>query len=324
MADLSDSLEALSRAEETAEVAGEALEGSENIENLSESLGVGSSELKENALTFGEGYMDELRNGPGAGEMANEIEVVSRELEQVNSQIMAREEEFRGLLTSGTDGFEAGQPTAVEEEGIPAEEAPEEISQDALKGEVVFHQGEWWVEDIDPATKEWLEQTEEFKEAMDEDPQVREKYEETFNAEYTPEEKQEAESGFKATEDLIKSRGALNSEQFSKLEESEGNQEMMRLVLRLAIKVGAKVAVAVARNIAKDKETPYELRVALGAMADLIGDGSIFVDKMISGDDRPDLARDLRHAFLDGSETTPPSPDISSETPDVPDIDVEA
>ncbi len=76
-------------------------------------------------------------------------------------------------------------------------------------------------------------------------------------------------------------------------ESSHDDMEALKLVLRVALKVGAEVAKAVAINIAKDPKTPPELRIAMGIFADLTTKGSKVFEQLASGEEKPDLQKDV-------------------------------
>jgi hypothetical protein len=154
---------------------------------------------------------------------------------------------------------------------------------ESTKGEVVYTNGEWLVDDIDDATKEWLNDegevgaTESFTE--EEEAVAHDFTEDLFN-----EAQRRDDANVSGGPSIL---GAMNE-----VGNNKEDREALQLLLRIAIKVGTKVAVATAGEIAKDKDTPKELRIALGLFADLAGEGGRLAEKMITGEERPDLGKD--------------------------------
>jgi len=151
------------------------------------------------------------------------------------------------------------------------------------RGEVVYTQGEWLVDDIDDATKKWLLETHNPLLVPAYTPQEQETVKRLASDMYGEAQQRTTPSaeGIKTPVDALK-----------EIEQNEDDQETMRLLLRIAIRVGTKVAVSIAKNIAKDKNTPPELRIALGVFADLGDEGGRFMDKVITGEDKPNLEQD--------------------------------
>ena len=167
---------------------------------------------------------------------------------------------------------------------------PREVWEDASaetstlpNAEAINPKDTWIEEDIKDDTKEWLNSSENADVASEfstSEQETARKFSEKMTAEA------EQRSG-KQPEGEMDSVDALKA-----VAEDEDDSETMRLLLRISIKVGTKVAVSVAKNIAKDKDTPQELRIALGVFSDLADDGSKFADKLITGEDKPNLERD--------------------------------
>jgi hypothetical protein len=294
--------------------------------------------IAQEAEEFGHTYEQKLLNDPESdpqniGVLKESLRKIDEEIEKLRSQLqleLQNENDLRNpmleegpvvseIASDSTDSADTPKPsdstqeTAVEggEEGFP------EIWNESYSG--------WISEDLSPEALARLEQL------MNEDPEVfqtimgneesRVRYENTFQEEYTPEEKQEAENGLKATVDRITQGGRLNRDSFEKLNSEAGSQEYLKLILRLAIKVSSAVAVAVARNLAKDKDTPYELRVALGTMADLIHGGEIFMEKLVSGQEHPNLSKDVRKVLFPGASSDGSgSVEDSIEIPDTQEV----
>ncbi len=197
--------------------------------------------------------------------------------------------EFGKTLENGVDrdfiGTKTPETTARADVINPKEvweDTPAETA--ALPKEEVINPKDTWIEeDIKDETKEWLnssENTDVASEFSTSEQETARKFSEKMTAEA------EQRSG-KQPEGEMDSVEALKA-----VAEDEDDSETMRLLLRIAIKVGTKVAVSVAKNIAKDKDTPQELRIALGVFSDLADDGSKFADKLITGEDKPNLERD--------------------------------
>ncbi len=156
-------------------------------------------------------------------------------------------------------------------------------SSKVVEGEIIFHEGEWLKDDIDSETKEWLAGSghENISEGFSSEEQ---NTADEFTNELFVEAKEKSSSQQPSDMDPYEALKAV--------EKSEDDSETMKLLLRVAIKIGTKVAIIIARNIAKDKDTPAELRVALGIFADVAEVGGKFTDKLISGNTKPDLQRD--------------------------------
>jgi len=167
--------------------------------------------------------------------------------------------------------------------GNSGEGANSRLPSDAVEGEVVYANGEWLVDDIDEGTKAWLEREGEVG----------------ATERYTPEEERTAQDFAEemyseaARRDDANAGGATGCVgALNEISSNNNDQETMQLLLRIAIKIGTKVAVVSAKEIAKDPNTPREMRIALGIFCDLADEGGKFAEKLITGEDKPDLGRD--------------------------------
>lgn len=84
-----------------------------------------------------------------------------------------------------------------------------------------------------------------------------------------------------------RSQSALLNESFTTDE-----QDATKLLLRIGIKLGAKLATAVIESIAKDPDTSPEMKHMLGVLLSFTKGGSVFVDKVITGEEKPNLEQD--------------------------------
>jgi len=117
---------------------------------------------------------------------------------------------------------------------------------------------------------------------------------------YSEQEKGIAQLLAKGLKETTANEGNSNLEKINEFlgsPEHKDDQETMKLILRIAIKIGAKVAVSICRSIAKDKDTPEELRVLFGSFADMVDAGGKFADKLIAGDPKANLENDLIKLF---------------------------
>jgi hypothetical protein len=69
-------------------------------------------------------------------------------------------------------------------------------------------------------------------------------------------------------------------------------QDTSKLLLRIGVKLGAKLMTAVIVSIAKDPDTSPEMKRMLGFILDFTKGGSFFVDKVITGEEKPNLEAD--------------------------------
>jgi hypothetical protein len=156
---------------------------------------------------------------------------------------------------------------------------------ETIQGEVVFHNNEWLSDDIDDETKEWLNGN----------------GHENIASEYSQTEQEQARAYSlrvyeQATGEANNSPGV--AEVLKEVFDGEGNmaeeaQDASKLLLRIAVKAGAALAVSIARNIAKDKDTPQEIRIMMGVFADGLSKAGDFADKAIAGDANADLHEDI-------------------------------
>jgi len=173
-----------------------------------------------------------------------------------------------------------------------------------VEGEVVYDGEEWLADDIDEQTKEWL-----LGEGM---PEATDRF--------TPEEKETArefvdemyararsmDSNATAKGQPPKSVGVLNE-----VSKDNDEQEAIQLLLRIAIKASVKVAVASAKELMKDPNTPKSMRVALSIFVDVAEEGGKLAEKLITGEDKPDLGRDCVK-YISG-RLAPKAPALESE-----------
>lgn len=166
---------------------------------------------------------------------------------------------------------------------ISATEANPKV--ETIQGEVVFHNNEWLADDIDGETREWLNGN----------------GHENIAGEYSEAEQEQAKAYSErvyaqATNEANENPGVV--EILQEVFDGEGNraeeaQDASKLLLRIAVKAGTALAVSIARNIAKDKDTPQEIRIMMGVFADGLSKAGDFTDKAIAGDAKADLQKDI-------------------------------
>jgi len=258
----------------------EAQEKEPDLNKLGERADTAANEGEQ----FGKLYLDRLSSQevgedgqpliePGA------IEQTQDALETVNTQIEVAHEQFRRRIAPTTP-----EKTAPLETGPEQENGIVEILRE--------NSIEAWTKEPDQETLNGLD------ESLDEETRTSREIT-SFKSEYTPEEKQKAREASNAIVD------GLTQEQLENLGKNEKNNETLLQMIRLSIKVGAYVAEKIARNIAKDKDTPQELRIALGFFADLIHDGGKLANRIGQGSKDERVGRGLNNRF------SPTQPEIS-------------
>lgn len=243
---------------------------------------------------------------------ANPVEDFGTEgvADAVNAQENLFNAEKDGDNTTSQSG--AQEKSSNFENNSQSDNTNSENTSSAEEGEIVYHQGEWLASDIADATKEALladspekaneilekivseplteQEKEQFRQSSNNYRKARSNWtDEQFEAHKTRYYQPQSGEVFTINNQDIQSF----SERIKNNEISDEQKEALKLLLRVAIKASAKGAASLARNIAKDKDTPAELRILAGTFADFAEQGGNFADGLIAGDPKADLKSDV-------------------------------
>lgn len=258
------------------------LASTDNIQKLLKSFG--SDSFPENVEKLAETL------GVKIEELPNSSEIMYGNLRHVDLTLK-RAEEFGKDRGKEIMNIPSDESVIKAPEEIPTVKTPEiEVEdtneqQEVLEGDVMFHHGEWFDDNMDEATKEW----------------AKEHGYEDLTGEYTEEEKAKAEWFRQNFYNNVNEKAKGNPDFIKVINEvfdGEGNfveegKDATKLLLRIAIKMGIGLAVSIARNIAKDKDAPEELRILMGVFADGAQGFGDFADKAIAGDVNANLQKDI-------------------------------
>ena len=253
-------------------------EGESTFEQIKGIFSDAAKDNKERLKNFGSGFFGDLakrgENLFGRDEGSGWEEEVRKALGDVDDEAEETTELFLSIIKGNTAGG-----AQEESAGFSDKPSPE-------VGEVVFHQGEWLDEDIGDKTKEWLTGEGHEEVASPFSPEE-EAFAEDVRESVYKEVASEIDEGDPDVAKIIKE--VLDGEG----DTSEEALEAAKLLLRIAVKAGTKLAASIAKNISRDKDVPQELRIFMGVVSDGLNEVGDFADKMIAGDSRADLERDI-------------------------------
>lgn len=224
------------------------------------------------------------------------------------NQGVANTENVRGFVASfGSESFPSNQEQLASMLGLSVQELPNSSQEmflsmkhvdTTLKMSSSFGKdstadampqmgatNEWLSDDIDEETKKWLNSS----------------GHENIASEYSQTEQERAREYSEHIHEQATYEANKNLGTFEVLKEvfdgegsaAEEAQDASKLLLRIAVKAGVALAVSIARNISKDKDIPQEIRIMMGVFADGLSRAEDFVDRVIAGDTKADLQRDI-------------------------------